>query len=310
MLTSSFRFPCFPLPVRFLSSASVPLPATQLAVSSFPLFPLPPHSGFPGAPLRFRFLAFPVPSDLVSHADLPGSRTRLCCSFPFVLPCFAPAAVPQVIPFQITPPGPVPDFRFLSSTSVLASHYSGFCSSFSTYLPGFASQLAISVLLFRSRFPGFSPYSRPGFPCLLSGSVYLAFCLFPFALPCFTPTAVPQVLAWFRSPFGSLPFSIVPFFSTFFRPFLFRFRLLGFPFLLFPSSLSCLTVAFQVLLSVFPSACFHASVPTSVLGFSCASFLRFAVSPHRCYFSCRPPVSSSAVPLCFRFRFWLLGLSI
>ena len=66
------------------------------------------------------------------------------------------------------------------------------------------------MLLFRSRFPGLSPYFRPGFPCLLSGSVYLAFCQFPFVLPCFAPTAVPQVLAWFRSPFGSLPFSIFP----------------------------------------------------------------------------------------------------
>ena len=155
MLTSSFHFPCFPLPVRFLSSAPVPLPATQPAVSFFPLFPLPPHSGFPGAPLRFRFLAFPVRPGLISHAFFPGFRTRLCCSFPFVLPCFAPAAVPQVIPFWISPPGPVPDFRILSFASVLASHYSASVSSFPpSPLPphsGFRSSRL------RSRFPG-SPF--------------------------------------------------------------------------------------------------------------------------------------------------------
>ena len=42
---------------------------------------------------------------------------------------------------------------------------------------------------------------------------------------------------------------------------------------------------------------------------SCVSFLRFAVSPHSGCLSARPPVSSSAAPLCFRFRFRLLGLS-
>ena len=65
------------------------------------------------------------------------------------------------------------------------------------------------MLLIYFRFSGFSPYSRPGFPCLLSGSVYLAICQFPFILPCFAPTAVPQVLAW-RFPFR--------FFTLAFRP--------------------------------------------------------------------------------------------
>ena len=54
------------------------------------------------------------------------------------------------------------------------------------------------MLLFRFRFPGSSPSFRPGFPCLLFGSVYSAFCQFPFVLPCFAPTAVPQVIAWRR----------------------------------------------------------------------------------------------------------------
>ena len=162
--------------------------------------------------------------------------------------------------------------------------------------------------LFRSRFPGFSPYSRPGFPCLLSGSVYSAFCQFPFILPCFAPTAVPQVLAWLTSPFGSVHFSIFPFFSASFRPLLFRFRLLSLPFLLFPSSLFPLTVVPQVL--VYPRSLLSVSIHPFPLWYS--AFLQFlsplTVSHHRCYFSCRPPVSSSAVPLSFRLRFWLLGL--
>ena len=163
------------------------------------------------------------------------------------------------------------------------------------------------MLLFRSRFPGFSPSSRPGFPCLLSGSVYLAFCQFPFILPCFAPTAVPQVLAWLRSPFSFLRFSISPFFTAFFRPLLSGFDYSAFRFffslLPFPASrwLSrCLFI--RVLFRLLP--CFRSRFGTQL-------FLRFlsplTVSHHRCYFSCRPPVSSSAVPLSLRLRFWLLG---
>ena len=163
------------------------------------------------------------------------------------------------------------------------------------------------MLLFRSRFPGFSPSSRPGFPCLLSGSVYLAFCQFPFILPCFAPTAVPQVLAWLRSPFSFLRFSISPFFTAFFRPLLsgfdysafrFFFSLLPFPASRWLSRCLFILVPFRL----FP--CFRFRFGTQL---SCISFLRFVVSPYRCYFNCRPPVSSAAVPLSFRLRFWLLS---
>ena len=41
------------------------------------------------------------------------------------------------------------------------------------------------MLPFRSRFPDLSSSSQPGFPCLLSDSVYLAFCQFLFILPSF-----------------------------------------------------------------------------------------------------------------------------
>ena len=93
---------------------------------------------------------------------------------------------------------PLPFVRFHLSISLLSLSVLPFHS-----LPVSASQLASSVLLFRSRFPDPSPSLRPGFPCLLSGSVYLAFCMFPFVLPCFAPTAVPQVLPFWISPPGS-----------------------------------------------------------------------------------------------------------
>ena len=83
-----------------LSSASVLGSDYSASVLPFLLFPVPPHSCFPGARLRSRFLGFPVLSCLISHAFLPGSCTRLRCLFPFALPCFAPTAVPQVLAFR------------------------------------------------------------------------------------------------------------------------------------------------------------------------------------------------------------------
>ena len=130
------------------------------------------------------------------------------------------------------------------------------------------------MLLFRSRFPGFSPYFRPGFPCLLSGSVYSAFCQFPFTLPCFAPTAVPQVIAWRPSPFGSLRFSTFPFISAFFRPlhsgsdysaFRFFFSLLPLPASRWPSRCLLIRVPFRL----FPYFRFRFGTQPS-----CDSFLR------------------------------------
>ena len=168
------------------------------------------------------------------------------------------------------------------------------------------------MLLLRSRFPDPSPYSRPGFPCLLSGSVYSASCLFPFVLPSFAPTAVPL----------ALPFWITPRGST-----------LGFRFL---SSTSALASHYSASVSSFPLFPFppHSGLrgarpflsspslspsvpPVSMLPFRFRylSSLLF-LSPLPLFrvtgatSSCRPPVSSSAAPLSFRFRFRLLGLSI
>ena len=138
-------------------------------------------------------------------------------------------------------------FRSLSFPSGLELNYSASVSSFPLFhrfcltvgFFGFSVPLSL---------PRFSPSSRPGFPCLLSGSKYSAFCLFPFVLPCFAPTAVPQVLAFcFR-----------------FRPFPFFFRFLSsasFPVLTtqpsvlpFRSSRFHLSVVFPVRASAFASS--------------------------------------------------------
>ena len=76
----------FPLPIRFLSSASLPVLATQ------PLFLLFRSSrprltaASPVRPSAFASLAFPVPSDLVSRVLSPGSLYSAFCQFPFAPP--------------------------------------------------------------------------------------------------------------------------------------------------------------------------------------------------------------------------------
>ena len=127
-MTTSAR-PC-PLPFPFVSSGSLPF------LLGFPLrFPVA-SSFFPFNARRFRFVrcrfrilsflfflsalrrfrlpvAFPTPRicfstppdlplpyRLVSRSVSPVPLIRLPCSFPFALPCFAPTAVPQVLPFS------------------------------------------------------------------------------------------------------------------------------------------------------------------------------------------------------------------
>ena len=216
-----------------------------------------------------RFHGFPVLSCLISHAFFPGSLTRLFCPFPFVLPCFAPAAVPQVIPFQVSSPGPVPDFRFLSSASVLASHYSASVSSFppSPLLPhsGFRSSRL------RSRFPSFPFLSDPISRAFLPGSRTRLSVRF---LSTFL-ASLPQL---FHECLPSSPVPFVPFFSGIFRSASASFRSLPLSFRLL--SLTVLS---------FPASCLRLTVASSVLRF----FL--SVSPFSTFFS------GSFRPLLFRF---------
>ena len=107
----------------------------RLRLLSLPLFlfRFPPSclavaSQVPPFPLSL--LRLPLPFSLVSHEVLPVCLYSASCLFPFVLPSFAPTAVPLVLPFWNFPQGSTLDFRFLSSTSALASHYSASVSSF------------------------------------------------------------------------------------------------------------------------------------------------------------------------------------
>ena len=130
---------CFlflPLKIRFLSSTSLSLPVTKLSVLPFSPPSVPPPSGFPNA-LTFAFAsARSSPFTQAAFASCPsGSAYSACCLFPFILPCFAPTAVPQVLTsvplrFLRFPSMCSRAARFLSSTSGLEPDYSASVSSF------------------------------------------------------------------------------------------------------------------------------------------------------------------------------------
>ena len=157
------------------------------------------------SPFPLSLLRLPLPFSLVSHEVLPVRLYSASCLFPFVLPSFAPTAVPLVLPFWISPRGSTLDFRFLSVTSVLASHYSASVSSF-----------PCSPLLPHSGFHGARPFlSSPSLsPDLPPVSMlpvrfrYLAFLLFLSPLRCFASQALLQLPAscfqFGRSPWLSL----------------------------------------------------------------------------------------------------------
>ena len=89
----------FSLSFCFLSSASVPVPATRPLFLPFLFLPVSASQRLPRCALSaFASLAFPVLSDLVSHVFFPGSSYSAFCLFPFILPGFAPSAVPPVLP--------------------------------------------------------------------------------------------------------------------------------------------------------------------------------------------------------------------
>ena len=111
-------------------------------------------------------------------------------------------------------------FRSLSVASVLDSDYSA------SVLPFCSLHASASQLLLRCSFGPFVPQvfplpsrlvSHPFSPVLLTWPC----CSFPFALPCFTPTAAPQVLASFPFTFAPVPLA---FFCSAPLPFV-RFRL-------------------------------------------------------------------------------------
>ena len=193
------RFRAFSLSFRFLSSASVPVPATQLSVSSFPLssrFRLSAAS--PVLPLRLSAsLLFPVLSDLVSRVFFPGSSYSALCLFPFIPPGLAPTAVPPVLPFRFRLRA-FPSLSAFFRPLLLGSDYSAFRSFFSL-LPVLPCRRFLRCCLSSFRLPCSSsslrPVSMPSFRFR-----YSAFCTsFLRSLSRLTvATPAPQ-----PSPFGS-----------------------------------------------------------------------------------------------------------
>ena len=173
----------FPLSSRLRLTAAPPVRPLRFRFLGFPRSLRP---GFPCLPSRFFVLGFLFvsfrPSLIRSHSCSSGACFRI---FRFPSDSFRPR------PFH---------FRLLSATVLPFSSLPVFASSGSSGAPGF----------FRPS--GLSPSFLIRFPTVPSGSAYLAFCWFPFVLPCFTPAAVRQVLT---SRSHSRCFSVT---FAFFRP--------------------------------------------------------------------------------------------
>ena len=237
-----------------------------------------------------RFFGFPFLSGLISYAFLPGSCTQLYCWFPFSLPCFTPAAVPQVLtlcfrfrsfPFQFTSFRPflfrfwLLSLCFFLSSLFLPSPHNGYLSA----------PTSLSLLWFSPFFPTWSPMS---FSPILRTWLSVSF-LSPF------PDSLPQL--FLRCLPYALAFGLSPSFSVSFRPLLFRFWLLSFlflPFLFLPGSASQLLPQCDV--SVFP-------LPFHPVSRDSLPFLRTRLSV--CFLSSLPaslPQLFHRCSLCFRFR--------
>ena len=221
----SRRFIFLPLSFRFLSSASRSLPVTQLPVLPFSPPSVPPPSGFPNA-LSFAFA--PNRSSPSTQSGFPscpsGSAYSACCLFPFILPCFAPTAAPQVLTsaplrFLWFPSVCSLAARFLSSASGLEPDYSASVSSFPFFIhsPHSGSctvtsvsssrfQLALSVSVFRFRLSSLSPACFHAFlPDLV-----LSFAAFPFNVTVSPHSGLPPCLSFvplhfLRFPLGTSP---------------------------------------------------------------------------------------------------------
>ena len=263
---------------RFCLTVASPVHASALASSFSPFrfawFPMLP---FPVPVLGFLYVSF-CPSLLRSHSCSTGAYLLHSLSV-----------------FSLS-------FHALIDRFRSGSGYSAFCFFFSfSSLPCLTA--APQVLWFCLSVSPFSPSVQPGFPCLPFGFKYSAFCLFPFILPSFAPTAVPLVLtSCFR-----------------FRSFPGHFRFLSsasFPFRLLS------LCAFLSLLPVLPSQwffrCLFIHVPFRL--FPCFPFrfgtrlpaipfsdLRFASQWLPRILSLLP-FGFRPFPLSQHLRFWLLGL--
>ena len=240
---------------------------------------------FPVSVLGFLFVSF-RPALIRSHSCSSGASLLLS-------------------PSGFSPSDPLSFVRFSSG-----SGYSASVASF-PFTSGFASQWLPPCSASALAFTVFPRSSQPGFPCFLSRFSYSAFLFVSFhpsrlrSHSCSTGASL-----LFRFRFSSGLFCLL---SAFFRLLQLASDYSAFcsffsplPVLPWQRFFRCAPVSFVPFAFLFRSACFHAVLPIPVL-----SFLRF-LSPFFCFVtqalrSFRPPVSSSAVPLCFRFRFRLLG---
>ena len=264
-------FRAFPFQTCFLSSACPSGSDYSAFCSSFPFLPVSASQGLPQCSSSgFPSYVFPVLSRLVSRAFLPGFGTQLpvCFLSPFL--ASLPTAVPRVLPFCFRFRAfPLP-FQFLSSPSVPPPATWPSVSSFPFFpllplsgLIGAASPLSLPCF----------PRSVPaGFPSVLSRFPYSAFCLFPFILPGFAPTAADTGASLlFRFRFSSGLFCSP---STFFRLLLLASDYSAFcaffsplPDLPWQRFNRCATVSFVPVAFPFCPACFHAFLPVPVLSF-------------------------------------------
>ena len=126
-------------------------------------------------------------------------------TFRFRFPSFSRPSVPRFypLPFRFLTPAVFAFFRPLQFW-VLTTQPLFFFSAFFSVPPPSGFPVAPSLLSLLRFFPlSFRLISHPVCPILLTQLC----CSFPFALPCFAPTAVPQVLAFF-------PVSFVPLFPA------------------------------------------------------------------------------------------------
>ena len=217
MLPFCFRFRAFPFRFAFFRPLLFRFRLLSLLffLSFSSRFRLTAASPMPV--LRFRFLRF-LPSLRPDFSCLPsGFLYSAFCLFPFILPGFAPTAVPPVLPFcfrfRAFPSLPL---SFVRVRSVLTTQPSVLSFPFFPFSPDGGSFGAVRFL----SSPTF-PLPFDLFPCRSSdfGTQPSAF---PFSVRCLASQWLPQRLNLFPFGFRSLPLG-----------FRFRFRLLGFEHLLF-----------------------------------------------------------------------------
>ena len=191
MLTLCFRFRSFSLPFRFLSSASLPVLATQLSAFSFPLSsPLCLTATLRVLPLRISTSwLFPLPLHLVSHVSLSFLRTRLSVRFLSSLSVSLPQLFHRCSLCFRFRAFPSRSLSFVRSRLVLTTQPSVLSFPFFPFSPVGGSSGAASLSCDFLALP--LPSSL--LPCLPSDSSTQLTAI-PFSVHCFASQLLPQCL--------------------------------------------------------------------------------------------------------------------